>query len=144
MRASPLFSTVGVLAGLGLLAWPLREMTRSTVATAVPSPVAEAPVPPGVPGVLRLRLLSAADSVEISDERGTTLWKSGPLGAGEHEAAVRFPLAGSDLELLVKATWPRPEGETALFVTVLPDHREDRTAYAIGAGRIEAPLEFHW
>ena len=135
---------MGVLAGLGLLAWPLREMTRPDNHPPAPPPEAVSRTPEAVPGVLRLRLLAAAESVEVCDARGAVVWKTGPLEPGEHEAVVRFSIDGPDLDLTVKAVFSPPDAETALFLTVLPDNREDRTAYAIGAGRLEAPLAFHW
>lgn len=144
MRASPLYSTLAVLAGLGLLAWPLRSMTRPADHPVATPSQAVSRAPEAVSGVLRLRLLAAAESVEVCDQRGAVVWKTGPLEAGEHEAVVRFPIDGPDLDLAVKAVFSSPDAETALFLTVLPDNREDRTAYAIGAGRLQAPLAFHW
>ena len=141
--ASPLAGTAAVLAGLGLLAIPLRNLTSA-------EPVAMAPAAPAArasgksPAVLRLRLLAPAQRVTLQTAAGTILLdlRNPPAGESEHAAAI--PFEGDGLDLTLQADFGEAGPETAVFLTVMPDGYEDQTRYAIGTGRLEETLRYEW
>jgi len=149
--SSPLAATVVVCATLGGLAIPLRKLTTDRIVLAVP--VAEVKAAHGhhahdhvheFRGVLRVRLLADAAAFRVGTTDGTVLWDAGALEAGEHEADVDLLLIDDALELLVEADFADGEGDTALFLTVLPDGVEEVTHYAIGSGHVEEVLHYAW
>lgn len=148
MRVSPLFGTAMVMVVLGLLAIPLRELTSAgraaEAATRAAAPTADASASASVSGVIRFRLLRAAESLELQSDHGELLWKSGPASAGETETELALPMQEGECVLRLRASFPDDGGETAVFVTVLPDGIEERSAYAIGSGEIEERLVFSW
>lgn len=147
--SSPLVATAVVCAILTALAIPLRRLTTDRVAVETPvTSVESASTHHGhthaFPGMLRLRLLAPAESVEVTTTDGTVLWSARRLNAGEHEMNTDFLLIDDALELLVTATFDHAAGDTALFLTVLPDGVHEQTHYAIGSGRIDEILFFEW
>ena len=141
--ASPLAGTATVLAGLCLLAIPLRKLT-----SALPVPSVTATPTGAHPGeihaVLRLRLLVPAQQVTVRTATGKVLLDSrGPVsGESEHDAVV--PLADGGLDLTLRADFSGGTPETAVFLTVMPDGYEDQTRYVIGTGHLEEPLRYEW
>ncbi len=139
--ASPLAGTGAVLATLGLLAIPLRQLTS---ARAVPAPVAAAPAvsPKETPAVLRLKLLDAVTKLTIAGPDGRLLLDTGPLPAGEseHDAVIPFEHGIAELTLHADAG----DEETAVFLTVMPEGLEDRTLWLAGSGTLEETLRYEW
>ena len=126
---SPLVGTAGVIAGLGMIAVPLRMLTSA--------PPAAPPVPQVIAeekslAVLRLKLLAAAERVAVRAPDGRILWEMSEAEAGEseHDVALELVDDGVDLDLVIEGS--RAAGETAAFLTVMPDGREERTRFVIG------------
>lgn len=141
--ASPLAGTAGVLAGLCLLAIPLRQLTTARHPLAPPASAAvEAPA--GIHAVLRLRLLAPATRVVVITAAGVTLLDRRGLGAGESEHDALIPRVAGGLDLRLQADFSAGGAETAAFLTVMPDGYDDQTRYGIGRGRIDEPLRYEW
>jgi len=144
---SPLAATVVVCTALAALSIPLRRLTSDRVLLAIPAaqtPATREDHGHALPGVLRVRLLAPVESLMVSTTSGEVLWNTGRLEPGEHQAASRFSLIDDALELLVEAVFDDGAGDTALFLTVLPDGVEEQTHYTIGSGGIEEILFFEW
>ena len=140
---SPLAGTACVLAGLGLLAIPLRKLTSAAPSRVMPS-AQPAVSSTQIPAVLRLRLLTPAQRVVVTSADGTVLLdlRDPMAGVSEHDAVI--PFAAGRLELDLQADFPGGSAETAVFLTVMPDGYEDQTRYMIGTGRMAAPLRYAW
>ncbi len=137
--ASPLTGTVGVLAGLGFLSIPLRELTSRP---AKPEIVVEEVAAETVSAVLRLKLLAPAKRLTVEDAKGSKLIdvSESPAGETEHEAQISLDRGHADLTLSVDFG----DAESAAFLTVMPDGREDQTRYLIGSGETSETLTFAW
>jgi len=145
--SSPLAATVVVCATLGGLAIPLRMLTTDRVVAVMPSLELTGDRrghDHEFRGTLRVRLLADVESLFVRTTDGDMLWNAGKLEAGEHEVDAGFPLIDDALELRVEADFGDLADDTALFLTVLPDGVEEKTHYAIGAGRIEEVLHYEW
>ncbi len=140
---SPLAGTACVLAGLGLLAIPLRKLTSAAPSRVMPS-AQPAVSSAEIPAVLRLRLLIPAQRVVVTSADGTVLLdlRDPMAGVSEHDAVI--PFAMGQLELDLQADFPIESPATAVFLTVMPDGYEDQTRHAIGNGRMTAPLHYEW
>ncbi len=138
---SPLVGTAGVIAGLGLISVPLRMLTSAPPAA---PPVEVVVTEEGMQAVLRLKLLAAAERVVIRAMDGRILWEMTEVEAGESEQDVALALVddGMDLDLAIEGS--RATGETAAFLTVLPDGREERTRFTTGEGDFGDILRFEW
>ena len=138
---SPLVGTAGVMAGLLLISLPMRKLT-SAAPVALPVPVAAGSSE--IPAVLRLRLLAPAKRVVIATTDGRILLEKidAPAGESEHDAVLHLVHGETDLELSVESA--EEENETAVFLTVLPDGREEQTGHAIGVGFFEDILHYGW
>ena len=139
--ASPLAGTAGVLAGLCLLAVPMRKLTSTTAATPVLLPAAAATE---IPAVLRLKLLAPAKSLKLSTKTGLVLLDLVNPAAGESGHDVRIPFSEGGLDIDLRADFGTAAPETAVFLTVLPDGYEEITCYATGNGLIEETLRYDW
>lgn len=141
--ASPLAGTACVLAGLSLLAIPLRKLTSAEPVPAVQA-TRTAASPGAIPAVLRLRLLAPASRLVVTTAAGKTLLDMRDLSPGEseHDALIAFGDGG--LDLTMQADFGGADSETAVFLTVMPDGYEDQTRYAIGTGRMKEPLRYEW
>ena len=141
---SPLAGTACVLAGLGLLAIPLRKLTSAEPPPAVPATPTAAAASAQLPAVLRLRLLAPAQRVVVKTADGNILLdlRDPAAGVSEHDAVI--PIETGRLELGLQADFSNGGAETAVFLTVMPDGCEDQTRYVIGNGRLEAPLRYAW
>ncbi len=139
--ASPLTGTAGVLAGLCLLAVPLRKLTSAASAARDPAPARCAKE---IPAVLRLKLLAPARSVRLTAGDGVVLLDLTAPSAGEsgHDAVI--PFAEGGLDIVLRADFGDGTSETAVFLTVLPDGYEEKTCYATGAGLLEETLRYDW
>jgi hypothetical protein len=140
--ASPLAGTAGVLAGLCLLAIPLRKLT-----SAPPEPQARpAPVvsTAEIPAVLRVKLLAPAKRLTLKNADGTILLDepSPPAGESEHDVALRFN--DGELDIALVADFGDHAAETAVFLTVMPDGYEEQTRYVTGSGLLDETLRFEW
>jgi hypothetical protein len=139
---SPLAGTAGVLAGLCLVSIPLRQLTSAPpVRAAVSAPVVSADE---IPAVLRVKLLANAKSLRLQTPDGKTLLdeKDPEAGVSEHDVLLRFTDDGVDIRLL--ADFGDQSTETAVFLTVMPDSREEQTRYATGSGVFEETLRYEW
>lgn len=142
-HASPLVGTAVVLAGLAVLAVPLRGLTGR--APEKPAAAASAaPVQAGsqTPAVLRLKLIDPVEKLGIHTIDGRALLETGPLPAGESEHDAVIPLDGGVCELVLSAT--AGDDETAVFLTVMPDGLPDATRYLTGSGALDETLRFEW
>jgi len=139
--ASPLTGTFGVLVGLGILAVPLHRLTSVESVRVMQAPVA-VERPAGIPAVLRLRLLAPVEHLVLTTGVGGMLLDQAELAAGETEYDVVLPLRDDELEIHLTADLGRDE--TAVFLTILPDGREERTCYVIGRGGVEDLLRYDW
>lgn len=138
---SPLAGTAAVLAGLCLIAIPLRQLTSA------PPAMLSAPVETSateIPAVLRVKLLAPAQRLLVKSPDGTVLLdlQQPPAGESEHDALPRFTNGGLDLELA--ADFGGMAAETAVFLTVMPDGREGQTRHATGSGLLEETLHYEW
>lgn len=139
--ASPLAGTAGVLAGLCLLAIPLRQLTSAPPA----KPVAQAePSSKQIPAVLRIKLLAPAKRLLVKTPDGAVLLDMAQPAAGESEHDAAFPIADGGIDLVLSAEFGDSPTETAVFLTVMPDGREEQTRYATGNGLLEETLHFEW
>lgn len=139
--ASPLAGTAGVLAGLCLIAIPLRKLTSAPPAPASAPPETSAAE---IPSVLRVKLLAPAKRLIVKTPDGAVLLdKPQPTaGESEHDAVIHFDDGG--LDLVLAADFGDSPAETAVFLTVLPDGLEEQTRYATGSGLMEETLRFEW
>jgi hypothetical protein len=145
--ASPLIATFVVCAGLSAIAVPLRELTsrdRPVSASESSSTHPENNRIHEIRCVLRIKLLVPAKSLRVSTTNGDLLWQMANLPAGESDSEVNLLLVDAALELLVEADFGDAAGETALFLTVLPDGVEEQTRYAIGAGKVDEIFSYEW
>lgn len=140
---SPLAGTVGVLAGLCLIAIPLRALT-STRDKPQAKAVSEEPSATETAAVLRVKLLAPAKRLLVKSADGKILldMPSAPAGVSEHDALL--PFTGGGLDLALSADFGDANRETAVFLTVLPDGYEEQTRYATGNGRLEETLSYKW
>ena len=139
---SPLSATAGVIAGLALLAIPMRQLTS---APPVPVPTA---VPTAASNVVRtwlkLKLLTPAKSMTLSNPAGDVMWKLAETPAGDVETDIELQLVEGTLDLTLRVEFGDQAGETAVFLTLLPDGLEEQTRHAIGRGSVEESLHFSW
>ena len=137
---SPLAATAVVLAALALLAIPLRGLTgRKQEAPSAAIPVQTDRT---MPAVLRVKALDPLERFAIRTTEGRTLLEAGtmPAGESEHDAEIRLEQGVCELVLTAEAG----EGETAVFLTVMPDGFPDETRYATGSGALDETLRFEW
>lgn len=139
---SPLLGTALVLAALAVVALPLHRLTAHGGKTA-DAPVAEIKTDTAhTPAILRIRALDVIHDIEIRSARDLVLYRADTMEPGEIEADVEILLEEEAVELHLGAR--AGDKETAVFVTLLPDGREERTAYAIGSGALDESLRFEW
>jgi hypothetical protein len=147
-------ATAVVMAGLGLLAIPLHRLTSATASAAAKDADVVATVgspaathhsgEKDLPAVLRLRLLAPAKSLDIETADGEPVLALDAMPAGESEHDVALALADDSLDLNLTADFGDLAGETAVFLTVMPDSHEEKQAHAIGGPVITSPLHFQW
>ncbi len=139
---SPLSATAGVITGLALLAIPMRQLTS---APPVPVPTV---MPTAASNVVRtwvkLKLLISAKSVTLSNPAGDVIWKLAETPAGDVETDIELQLAEGSLDLTLRVEFGNQAGETAVFLTLLPDGLEEQTRHALGSGSLEESLHFSW
>jgi hypothetical protein len=149
---TPLAGTAVIVIGLAALAVPLMKLT-SARAPATREPDRHVSAGQSVvanesdeihPTVARIRLLAAAKALTLRGAAGETLLELHDLPAGESEHDLRIPILQGETTLLLQADFPEHSGETAVFITLMPDGHEDRTAYAVGSSPIEESLHFSW
>jgi hypothetical protein len=141
--ASPLTGTAGVIAGLCLLAIPLRKLTSAEPVAAVQAATVQ-PSSKETSAVLRLRLLAPATGVTVTSTDGKILLEKQDLAAGETEFDATIPFADGHAELLLDADLGEGTAEKAIFLTVMPDGFEDQTRFVIGSGAVSESLHFEW
>lgn len=142
LLTSPLSATAGVLVGLALLAIPLRQLTS---APAVPVPTAvSTKASDAVRTWLKLKLLTPAKSVTLSNPAGQVIWKLAETPAGDVENDIEIQLAEGTLDLTLNVDFGDHSAETAVFLTLLPDGLEEQTRHAIGSGSLDESLHFAW
>ena len=141
--ASPLTGTAGVIAGLCLLAIPLRKLTSAEPVAAVKTAAVQ-PSSKETPAVLRLRLLAPAAGVTVTTAEGKVLLEKQDLAVGETEFDALIPFADGQAELLLDADLGAGDAEKAIFLTVMPDGFEDQTRFVIGSGAVSESLHFEW
>jgi hypothetical protein len=147
MRLSPLFGTAIVLVVLGLLAIPLHRLTGSepaAFASGAGGSTAGSMEASATPAIARIRLLRDARSIELRSDDDTLLWKAENVPAGETEAEVRLGMMEQEAVVRLRAEFADDGAETAVFVTLLPDGLEERSAHAIGRGSLSERLVFTW
>ncbi len=139
--ASPLAGTAGVLAGLLLIAIPLRQLTSAPPA---PPSAPQEPSLTEIPAVLRVKLLAPANRLLVKTPDGAVLLDipQPPAGESEHDAVL--PIADGGLDLVLSAEFGNSPEETAVFLTVMPDGREEQTRYITGNGLLEETLSYDW
>jgi len=139
---SPLSATAGVIAGLALLAIPMRQLT-----SAPPVPVPSA-APTAASDVVRtwvkLKLLTPATSVTLGNPAGDVIWELTETPAGDVETDIGIQLVDGTLDLTLRIEFGDQAGETAVFLTLLPDGLEEQTRHAIGSGSLDESLHFSW
>ena len=140
---SPLAATAAVMAGLCLVAIPMRALTSGASwvdsVTTIKTVSAEK-----TPAVLRIKLLAPATRLVIKTVGGVVLLDRAGLAAGDSEYDASLDLSEGDLELSMMADFGETAQETAVFLTVVPDEREEQTRYATGSGLLEEILHFTW
>ena len=143
MLNSPLTGTVGVLAALGLLAIPLHRLT-STPPAPPPERIATAAATADTPTLLRLKLLAPAARIRLTTEDGRLLLDLTKVPTGESEHDATLAIRDGRLDLMLEAELDASPGDTAVFLTVMPDGREEQTRYVIGTGAVSEPLRYTW
>jgi hypothetical protein len=139
---SPLLGTTLVLAALAMLAVPLHRLTTRSGEALARNAEESQPESTATRAVLRVRVLEPLEDWEIKTTNGHVLHRAALLDTGELEEDVEISLDNGHLELLLRAQ--AGQKETAVFVTLLPEGYEERTAYSIGAGILQDTLHFHW
>jgi hypothetical protein len=142
MLNSPLFGTVGVLAGLGLLAIPLHRLTSTP-----PAPPPEritATASADTPALLRLKLLAPAARIRLATEDGRLVLDLTQVPAGESEHDTTLAIRDGHLDLVLEAELDASPTDTAVFLTVMPDGREEQARYVIGTGTVSEPVRYAW
>lgn len=143
MFTTPLAGTVLVVVALSVLAMPLHRLTSSTASVSPQQATAQEHSGPS-PAVLRLKLLDGARRIEIRTPGGEAVLDLKDPPAGESEHDVKLSLDHGVTELHVRAEFAGLSRETAVFVSVMPDGREDRTRFLTGNGDFEETLRFEW
>jgi hypothetical protein len=143
MLNSPLFGTVGVLAGLGLLAIPLHRLT-STPPAPPSERIATAAAGADTPALLRLKLLAPAARIRLATEDGRVLIDLTQVPAGESEHDTTLAIRDGHLDLMLEADLDASPTDTAVFLTIMPDGREEQTRYVIGTGAVSEPVRYAW
>jgi hypothetical protein len=139
---SPLSATAGVITGLALLAIPIRQLTS---APPVPVPTANlATTSEMVHAWLKLKILTPAKSMTLSNPAGDVIWKLAETPAGDMETDIELQLVEGTLDLTLHVEFGDQAGETAVFLTLIPDGLEEQTRHAIGSGSVEESLHFSW
>lgn len=139
---SPLLGTALVLAALAVVALPLRRLTAHGGKAAV-TPATEIETNTATtPAILRIRTLDVLHDIEIKTTTDHVLYRADTMEPGEIEADVKILLEEEAVEFHLSARGGAKE--TAVFVTLLPDGLEERTAYAIGSGELDETLRFAW
>lgn len=138
---SPLAGTAGVLAGLCLIAIPLRKLTSAPPAL---FPASRETSAVGIPSVLRVKLLAPADQLLVKSPDGAVLLDMRQPSAGESEHDATLPIADGGLDLVLLADFGDSRAETAVFLTVMPDGIEGQTRYSTGGGLLEETLHYEW
>lgn len=103
VRGSPLLRTFLTAIGLGLAAWPLWQISRSTATPNVPGPDPSMTTTPAsaVTVPFQLQLSSAAKHIELRDENDEILWQTNDSQNSEFSADLkRLPL-----QIAVKISW---------------------------------------
>ena len=142
IMTSPLLGTAGVMACLAVVAVPLWRLT--SVPPVVVRPLAGVVADGVTPAVLRLKLLDPAKRVVVRAGEDNVLLDLKDLSAGESEHDVALRMGGGEVELAMVVELGDLARETAVFLTVMPDGHEQRTAYVTGSGRLEEILQFDW
>ncbi|MEN9975274.1 MAG: hypothetical protein RLZZ282_1280 [Verrucomicrobiota bacterium] len=132
-----------MLAGLALLAIPLRKITSAVVPRPV-VPASSSSSSREMPAVLRLRLLAPAQRISCHTPDGKVLLDLQNVAAGESEHDALIPNHSAGMDVILRADFGATVGETAVFLTVMPDGDEDQTRFAIGSGLIEESLRYDW
>ncbi|MDP3849682.1 MAG: hypothetical protein Q8Q59_04205 [Luteolibacter sp.] len=141
--ASPLTGTAGVLAGLCLIAIPLRRLTSAAPVAAVQAPSAVVSAAE-IPAVLRLKLLAPARHLTLKSTDGIILLDKPSLPAGESGHDVALRLIDGELDIELHADFGDHAAETAVFLTVMPDGYEEQTRYVTGGGLMDETLRYDW
>lgn len=139
---SPLLGTALVLVALAVVAVPLHRLTAHG-SKAVGNPTVETTTESETTRtVLRIRALDVLHNFEIRTTKDELVYRAETMEPGETEADVDILLEKESVELHLGAR--AGDKDTAVFITLLPDGREERTAHAIGSGTIEETLRFAW
>ncbi len=139
---SPLLGTALVLIALAVLAVPLHRLTAGGGKT-VSEPIAETKSESETThAVLRIRVMDPLQDLAIRTAQDMVLLQSESMEPGEVEKDVEILLENNGIELHLSTRTGNKE--TAVFLTLLPDGLEERTAYAIGSGALEESLRFDW
>jgi len=145
MRSSPLLFTLIIAVALGAISFPLRALTGR--AHPQPPSISESPSENAstatTPTHATLRLLAPARSLALTLPDGTPLWQAESLDPGLHDLDLPLP-ESRHIEILLHARFDPDVGDTALFLTLMPDHQPAVTAHAIGQGEMTGLLTFAW
>lgn len=139
---SPLLGTALVLSALALLAVPLHQLTTSRAEHQKGSTADRKQESKTTRAILRIRVLDAWQDWQITTNEGTIVHRAASIEPGETEVDVEVLLVNEELNL--EWSGHTEDKETAVFLTLLPDGREERTAYAIGSGEWRETLNFCW
>jgi hypothetical protein len=140
-----LAGTAGVFAVMGLLAIPLHRLTsQSPTPPPAPANQTEPAATAATPCLLRLKLIAPAKSIRIATQDDDTALVLTDVPAGESEHDVSLPVVEDSLDLILHADLGSATGDTALFLTVMPDGMEPLTRYAIGSGELTEAWHFDW
>lgn len=93
---------------------------------------------------LRLRLLAPAERLTLRGADGRVLLDLEQVAAGESEHDLAVPVAGGEVSLRLEARFSQLAGETAVFLTLLPDALDERSAYLVGTSPMSGTVAFSW
>lgn len=141
---SPLIATGVVVVGLWGVSYPLRRLTSGVESVVRVSPVEKRGEEEKLHAVIRVKHFEKIRSLRVSDERGLVVLEVKDLEAGEHEYDVTMRIHERMVEWKLGVEMEDGGGETAVFMTVMPDGMEDRTNYVIGEGMIEELIRYEW
>lgn len=142
--SSPLLGTVAVAVALTLIAIPLRRVTSAAEDVAGVQLQVESAESGKV--WVSLKLLAGAQRVVLRSlpPASEILWELEDVAAGEYEEEILIERVDGVIDVDVAVYGSRVVGETAVFLTVMPDALPDRAAYLVGDGDFGGVLSFEW
>lgn len=139
---SPLVATFSVLFTLGVLAVPLKRLTSQDR----PQPVkmARETTKTSLTATwVQVKWLAEVADLRLATLDGRVLWEIGESGAGQADFPAELPIVDGGLELRLSANFVG-DLESAVFISLAPDHLEERSAHLLGMNEVTGVVSFEW